>query len=141
MNHVYEYRIRRVRRSVAAEPTCINGQPEAIELFRTFTRGETRELFLVALIDSRNAVMGIEIAAVGSANGVSAHPREVFRAAILAHACAIVCAHNHPSGNPEPSQQDEALTRRMLAAGELLGIPMLDHFVITEGGYRSVMHR
>ena len=66
------------------------------------------------------------------------HPREVFKAALLANAASIVLAHNHPSGDPAPSPDDVALTRRLVDAGRLLGVEVLDHIVIGEGRYVSV---
>ncbi len=138
MKPLYEYRIRRVRRSCAADVTRINSPETAADVFRTFTVGESRELFLVASLNIRNECTGIEIVAVGGAAGVDVHPREVFRSALLAHAYAIIVAHNHPSNDPTPSAEDIALTHRLVESGKLLGIPVLDHIVVGDNGYRSI---
>jgi DNA repair protein RadC len=65
------------------------------------------------------------------------HPREVFRAAVQAAAAAVVLVHNHPSGDPTPSQEDHEVTRRLVAAGEVLGIRVVDHVVVADGGFHS----
>ena len=76
---------------------------------------------------------------IGSVNVTLVHPREVFKPAILLNAAAIIVAHNHPSGDPTPSPEDRALTARLIEAGRLLGIEVLDHLVLTASGeYRSV---
>jgi DNA repair protein RadC len=75
---------------------------------------------------------------VGSVNASIVHPREVFKGAIALSAASLLVAHNHPSGDPAPSEEDLALTRRLREAGELLGIPLLDHVIVGEGAYRSL---
>lgn len=70
---------------------------------------------------------------MGSLDASVVHPREVFKAAIVANAAALICAHNHPSGDPEPSREDRAITERLRQAGTLLGIPVLDHIVLGDG--------
>lgn len=129
--YVYEYRIRRVRRSTAAEVSIIDGSNAAAAAFWPFVRGLAQETFLVALLDVRNKLLGIERVFTGTLTGVDVHPREIFRAAILAGAAAIVVAHNHPSGNTAPSVADRALTERLRKAGDLLGIPVLDHVILS----------
>jgi DNA repair protein RadC len=97
--------------------------------------GETdREVFAVALLTVRHRVIGLHTVSVGCLTSSLVHPREVFKPAILAGSAALVLAHNHPSGDPEPSAEDFALTRRLAAAGVLLGIEVLDHLVLGEGG-------
>lgn len=128
--YVYEYRIRRVRRVAAAEVSKVDDPTTAAAAFAPFVRGVAQETFLVALLDARNHLLGIERVFTGTLTGVDVHPREVFRAAVLAGAAAIVVAHNHPSGDVAPSAADHALTGRLQEAGELLGIPLLDHLVL-----------
>ena len=97
--------------------------------------GETdREVFAVALLTVRHRVLGLHTVSVGCLTGSLVHPREVFKPAILAGSAALLLAHNHPSGDPEPSAEDVVLTRRLAAAGQLLGIEILDHLVIGEAG-------
>jgi DNA repair protein RadC len=93
-----------------------------------------RELFVVAMLTIRHRLLGLHTVAVGCLTSTLVHPREVFKPAILAGSAAIVLAHNHPSGDPEPSADDVALTRRLASAGQLLGIEVLDHLVLGEDG-------
>ena len=100
-------------------------------------RYAVREQFVVLLLNSRNRVIGAETVTEGTLTGSIAHPREVFKAAILAHAAAVIVAHNHPSGDPEPSDEDKEITRQLVRSGEVLGIPLLDHVIIGDGCYYS----
>jgi len=101
-------------------------------------RGLLQEVFIVIALDARNAIMTEVEIARGSLTSVDVHPREVFRPLIrLAAAGAVVC-HNHPSGDPTPSPDDVALTRRLRRAGNLVGIPVLDHVVVGAEGYASI---
>jgi DNA repair protein RadC len=96
-----------------------------------------REHFCALLLDSRSRIIGLEEVAVGTLTAALVHPRELFKAAILANAHSLVIVHNHPSGDPEPSTEDIALTKRLVEAGELLGITVIDHVVIGDGRYQS----
>lgn len=89
------------------------------------------------VLASRYRTLGVYTASVGTVNQSLVHPREVSLPAIAAAATAIVVAHNHPAGNPEPSPEDRAVTTRLRAAGELLGIELLDHAVIGDGRFLS----
>ena len=135
----YEFRVRRVRRTHACDrPIATLLQPaDAAQLFRRLCQNEPREVFMAMSLDARNQCLGVEVTAIGSAGGVDVHPREVFRAAILTGAFALIVAHNHPSGDPTPSSEDHALTRRLKKAGELLGIPVLDHLIVTDDRFYS----
>ncbi|MCI6544337.1 MAG: JAB domain-containing protein, partial [Phascolarctobacterium succinatutens] len=93
--------------------------------------------FLVILLNSKNKVIGTELVSEGSLTNSVVHPREVFLPAILQHAASICVAHNHPSGDPQPSIEDRQLTAVLLAAGQTLGIPLLDHLIIGDGAYYS----
>jgi DNA repair protein RadC len=104
-----------------------------------------RELFLVLLLDTRNVLRRLHVVSVGSQQGSIVHPREVFQPAIRYGAAAVILAHNHPSGDPAPSTDDLALTRRLVEAGELVGINVLDHIILgalengaAPGRYRSM---
>ncbi|HEY3379441.1 MAG TPA: DNA repair protein RadC [Armatimonadota bacterium] len=100
-----------------------------------------REIFLTLLLDTRNRVIGIHEVSVGSLNASLVHPRETFKAAILTNAAALILAHCHPSGDLEPSQEDLAITTRLKEAGELLGIPVLDHLIISDVAFISLKER
>ena len=101
-------------------------------------RGLLQEVFVVIALDARNAILSDVEIARGWLTGVDVHPREVFRPLIRLAAAGAVVAHNHPSGDPSPSADDLAVTRRLQQAGNLVGIPVLDHVVIGAGGYASI---
>jgi DNA repair protein RadC len=99
------------------------------------------EQFLTIHLDARNRVLREHLVSQGTLTSSLVHPREVFRAAIREAAAAVVLVHNHPSGDPEPSPEDRDITRRLEAAGELIGIRVADHVVVAEGGYVSFLER
>ncbi|OPZ81272.1 MAG: hypothetical protein BWY76_03084 [bacterium ADurb.Bin429] len=107
---------------------------EEMRLFR-------EEHFRALLLNTRNEVTGMQEISVGSLNASLVHPRELFHAAISRKAAAIIVAHNHPSGDPTPSKEDLALTARLKQAGDLLGIPVLDHLVIGDNRFVSMKER
>lgn len=96
-----------------------------------------KEQFLVILLNSKNKIIGTEVISEGTLTNSVVHPREVYLPAILQHAAAICVAHNHPSGDPQPSKADRELTRVLWAAGQTLCIPLLDHVIIGDGAYYS----
>ena len=100
-----------------------------------------REQFIALHLDAKHGLISREVVSMGHLTAALVHPREVFKAAILAHAAAIAFVHNHPSGDPEPSREDTELTRRLVKAGELLGIPVLDHVVVAARGHVSLAER
>ena len=142
-NFVYEFRTRRVRRSVAFEEFALyhplQSPNDVASVAQHLLKEEARECFLVFMVDVRNKIIGYEQVAVGILTGVEVHPREVFRPAILASAAAIILVHNHPSGDPEMSAEDIALTERMESVGQLIGIPVLDHLVVADTGHASYL--
>lgn len=100
--------------------------------------GLEQEVFIVVGIDIRNGLLDVVEVARGTVHSVEVHPREVFRPLVRMAAAGGVVVHNHPSGDPTPSPEDVALTRRLRAAGELIGIPIIDHVVVADGGFRSI---
>ena len=105
--------------------------------FRPRLREFQRESFHVLLLDGRHRLIGLEAVSIGTLTASLVHPREVFREAIRRAAAAMLLVHNHPSGDPVPSIEDRDVTRRLQAAGELLGIRVLDHVIVAEEGYYS----
>jgi DNA repair protein RadC len=122
-------------------PKAIRGPDDVAELVGAKLRGEKREHFLVILLNARHEVMGTETISIGSLNASIVHPREVFRPAIIESAASLVLVHNHPSGDPEPSEEDLSITRRLVQTGELLGIGILDHVIIAARGVVSLRSR
>lgn len=100
-------------------------------------RGRPRESFHVLLLDARHRLMSIDEVSVGTLTASLVHPREVFREAIRQAAAALLLVHHHPSGDPSPSPEDRAVTDRLTAAGRLLGIGVVDHVIVSEGGFFS----
>lgn len=99
---------------------------------------EKKERFVVLLLDTKNNLTGIVDISVGTLNENLVHPREVFKEAIRSHAAQIIVAHNHPSGDPEPSDEDLKLTKRLQASGKVLGIELLDHIIISRNKFYSL---
>ncbi len=115
------------------------GNPEAVwRRLRPRMIGLTQEIFIVIAINARGAVMEEYEIARGTLCRVDVHPRDVFRPLIRSAAAAAVVAHNHPSGDLEPSNEDVALTHRLRSIGDLVGIPIVDHVIVTDDGYRSI---
>ena len=104
-------------------------------------RDARRERFLCVMLDAKNRVMRDEAISTGSLTSSLVHPREVFSAAIRESAGGLVFIHNHPSGDPEPSPEDIEITRRLCSAGEIVGIRVLDHVVVGDGAYVSMLDR
>jgi DNA repair protein RadC len=102
---------------------------------------ERREHFVVLLLNARHEIQGRETVSIGSLNASIVHPREVFRPAILHAAASVVLVHNHPSGDPEPSEEDLGITRRLVEVGELVGIGVLDHVIVASRGTVSFRAR
>ena len=96
-----------------------------------------KEHFVIFFLDSRNQEIKREIISVGSLNASLVHPREVFEPAVKNLAAQVILAHNHPSGNPEPSRDDLEINRRLVEAGKILGIEVIDHIIVTVTGYLS----
>jgi DNA repair protein RadC len=99
---------------------------------------EPEEHFCILCLNTKNKIVGVHTISIGSLNASIVHPREVFKAAMLNNASAIIIMHNHPSGDPEPSREDIEITHRLVNAGNILGINVLDHVVIGDGRYISL---
>lgn len=139
--HAYaipRYRVMLVKESLAhPSPVMIRDSQNAYRLLQPLFDGLDREHFLVVGLDAKHAVIGINTVSMGSVTLSIVHPREVFKPLILMNASAVILAHNHPSGDPTPSPEDRALTRRLKDGGDLLGITVLDHVVLGEDRYYS----
>ena len=127
------------KRIIAAEnfKETIHSSKDAVQLLRPYMQCFDREVFQVILLNIKNKVLKIDTVSVGGLNSSLAHPREVFKNAIKYSAGGIILAHNHPSGNVMPSKEDIDLTKRLHEAGNILGIPVLDHLIIGEEEYYS----
>lgn len=125
--------------SHSAEPMPTIRSPEDVaRLVMDEMRTLDREYFREILLNSKNRVLSVETISVGTLNASIVHPREGLKPAIMKSAAAIILVHNHPTGVPTPSQEDIAITRRFVKAGEIVGIDVLDHVIIGNGQYQSL---
>ena len=111
---------------------------EVVGLVKGRLKGKKREHFLVILLDTRGQLIKISEISIGSLDSSIVHPREVFKEALSASAASVIFVHNHPSGDPEPSEDDVKLTERLASAGEVMGIDVLDHVIIGDNKYLSL---
>lgn len=130
----------RTVRYEGADRVCNNPQAVA-DVFAALHGGEPdRETVVAIMLDTRNRPTAIHTVGTGTLNSSLVHPREVFKAAILANAASIVLAHNHPSGDESPSPEDLAVTKRLIKAGELVGIELVDHVIVARGRAYSMRY-
>src|SRR5205809_6358196 len=134
---MYELRIVRQRRQGYGTLRRVRDAAQVYEAFKEEFSQLDREMFVALLLDGKNGVIGFNVVSVGSLTAALVHPREVFKPVILANAAALILVHNHPSGDPEPSAEDRAITERLKHVGDLVGIRVLDHIVIGDGRYTS----
>lgn len=128
---------RRYASETRAEGPPLGQSRDVYELYAARLEDLPVEEFHVAILDAKHRVDQDVFVSRGLVNSTPVHAREVFRSAIAANACAVVLVHNHPSGDPEPSSQDHAITRSITAAGKMLGIEVLDHIIIGRKRYLS----
>ncbi len=117
--------------------TRINSSADIFKHFHPTLRDLRREIFKVVLLDAKHTVLRESTISEGSLTLSIVHPREVFNLAVRESAAAVIFLHNHPSGDPSPSQEDRVLTARLVSAGDLLGIRVLDHIIVGDGRYVS----
>jgi DNA repair protein RadC len=129
---------RRVQRAEQPLRTPMHSAERVFRWIAPQLQGFQRETFQVLLLDGKHRLKRQEIVSIGTLTTSLVHPREVFRPAVREAAAAVICAHNHPSGDPHPSAEDLEVTRRLLDAGRTLGIPLLDHVILGAGRYVSL---
>jgi len=122
---------------VANKPV-IKSPEEVVSQVKGRLKGKKKEYFLALLLDTRNHLIRIAEISVGSLDASIVHPREVFKEAMSASAAAVIFVHNHPSGDPTASEDDIKLTKRLLEAGEIVGIDVLDHVIVGDKDYLSL---
>lgn len=135
-----EFGRRVARMSREARPLLTTPQ-EVADYMMDRLRFQLKEHFVTLHLDTKGRLIGEEIVSIGSLNAAIAHPREIFKTAIKKSAAAIICLHNHPSGDPTPSYEDIELTRRLVEAGQILGVEVIDHIVIGENCYLSLKEK
>ncbi len=128
-------------RRIAAEAPRgaeITGPEDAAQMLMADMRFLDREHFRVILLNTKHQVLGIELISIGGLDSSAAHPREIFKGGVKRSAAAVILAHNHPSGDPTPSPDDVEITQRLVGAGEMLGMDVLDHIIIGDDCYVSL---
>jgi len=132
---------KRLHGLASAERPVIRAPQDAADLLMARLRYEPKEHFLIVLLSTKNHVLATPTISIGSLNASIVHPRELFREAIHYSAAAIILVHNHPSGDPTPSQEDIMLTRKIVEAGKILEIHVLDHVIIGDNKYVSLKEK
>lgn len=132
---------RRIQAAADEERPVLRSPEDAARRLIPFLRDRERESFVVLVLDAQNALRHVAEVSSGTLNASLVHPREVYRAAIENGAAAILVAHNHPSGNPEPSTEDIEITRQLIESGKILGIPLHDHLIIAGNRFTSFAER
>lgn len=126
------------RRILKDKPTIVHLTAKDVWERMADVRASKKEHFVVFYLDSRNKENERAVISVGTLNASLVHPREVFELAIQHSARGIILSHNHPSGDPAPSQEDLDITRKLISAGEILGITVIDHVIVTKDAWRSM---
>jgi len=134
-----KYNIPQIRLAIVREPANYPmpaiTTPEDVEHYLAPMKIMSEEHFVALHLNAKNQVTGFHVVSHGTVSASLVHPREVFKAALLSNAYAIIVAHNHPAGSTEPSPEDIDTTRQLIAAGKLLGVQILDHVIVT---YREI---
>ncbi len=119
----------------------ITSPGEIGEIFIPLLRDEMKEKFLIICLNSANKIIKYEVISVGNLNSSVIHPREIFKVAIENNSASVILVHNHPSGNPEPSNEDIAITRKLVDAGKIIDIPVYDHIITAGETFTSFVER
>ncbi len=129
---------RRIAKTVPMHSNQITSPKDVADMFMEEMRYYKKEYFKILLLNTKNIIITTEVISIGNLNASLVHPREVFVKAIKKSAASMILLHNHPSGNPQPSQEDISITKRLIEAGTIIGIDILDHIIIGDGCYKSL---
>jgi len=121
--------------------TKITSPGDVAQIFIPLMRDELKEKFMVVCLNSSNKIIKYETISIGNLNSSIVHPREIYKAAIDCASASIILIHNHPSGNPEPSQEDISITRKLVEAGKIMDIPVFDHLILAGESYTSFVEK
>ncbi|MCG1027615.1 DNA repair protein RadC [Virgibacillus halodenitrificans] len=127
--------------SLLYKKRIVRSPEDGYELMKQFLGEVDREYFLVVCLNTKNQPTALNVCHVGSLNASVVHPREVFKPAILSNAASIIVGHNHPSGQPEPGQEDIHVTKRISEAGKIVGIELLDHIILGDDKFISLKEK
>ena len=129
MVKVKSFEIREVEYTYETRPKIV-GPEDVVKTVKPMIADPNKEFFITLYLNTKNGILKQEIISIGSLNANIVHPREVFKSACMISASSIIVAHNHPSGDPTPSIEDIELTKKLVEAGKVLGINVLDHVII-----------
>lgn len=116
--------------------------PEDIaNIFLPLFRDEVKERFIIVCLNTANKIIKYEVISIGNLNSSIVHPREIFKTALENNAASIILLHNHPSGNPEPSNEDISITKKVVEAGKMMDIPVFDHIILAGNNYTSFVEK
>jgi len=129
--------------SVLYDVRKICSPADAVGLGRRFLEDADREQLVVCCLDTKNQPQSVNVVSIGTLNSSSiCHPREIFKIAVMSNSASVIVFHNHPSGDPDPSNEDISITNRLKEAGKIMGIELLDHIIIgSEGRYCSLKEK
>jgi DNA repair protein RadC len=127
--------------SMLYKDRCVRSPEDGYNLLKQLLGEADREHFVVVCLDTKNQPTSINVAHVGSLNASIVHPRECFKSAILSNSASIIVGHNHPSGHCEPSREDIEVTKRLVEAGKIIGIDVLDHIIVGQDNFVSLKEK
>ncbi|WP_429995929.1 RadC family protein [Metabacillus fastidiosus] len=127
--------------SLLYKDRCVRSPEDGYQLLKQFLGEVDREYFIIVCLDTKNQPTAINICHIGSLNASIVHPRECFKPAILSNAASILVGHNHPSGQAAPSREDIEVTKRLVEAGKIIGIDVLDHIIIGDNQFVSLKEK
>lgn len=119
----------------------ITSPQDIADIFIPMLRDEIKENFIVVCLNSANKIIRYVTVSVGNLNSSVVHPREIFKAAIENDSASIILIHNHPSGNPEPSNEDISITKKVVESGKIMDIPVFDHIIVAGNGFTSFVEK
>lgn len=119
----------------------ISTPKDAMELVNGFLEYCDREQLVVCSLDTKNQPTAMEVVSIGTVNSSLIHPREIFKTSIISNASSLIVFHNHPSGDPKPSEEDKNITIRLKEAGQILGIELLDHIIVADDKFCSLKEK
>lgn len=119
----------------------VTSPQEIADIFIPLLRDDSKERFIVVCLNSSNKIIKHETISIGNLNSSVVHPREIFKVAIDCSSASIILIHNHPSGNPEPSNEDISITKKIVESGKILDIPVFDHLIIAGETYTSFVEK
>lgn len=132
---------RRLSEKAARKQVVVHGPEDAAHYAMPHFRYERKEHFAVLLLNTKNHILAMPTISIGSLSASIVHPREVFLAAVQHAAAAMILLHNHPSGDPSPSREDIAVTERLVKAGRIMDIPVLDHIILGDNKFISLKEK